>query len=328
MLIEGMNLQVKIMHVDAVSIVVPVYKSTESVRELCDGLSSVLPSACNNFEVLLVDDGNSSDVSTFLDALVPDFVFVKVIHLSKNFGQHNAILAGVNEAKYPVVVTMDDDLQHSPCDVPAMLAAMESHIDIVYGVPVEQPHGWIRGVLSRTVKRIISDTSSAKHIGYHSAFRAFRRSLIPTGDNIRQPSVNIDQILSWASNRVTKVEVVHNQRKYGESNYTSSRLVKHAIYLILNFTTWPLRLSSLLGMLSCGVSLLILVYVVVQRLLTGATVPGFAFLASSVSFFGGIQLLSIGVIGEYISQIFTRTSDQPTFSIRSIVNTDLRPSEG
>ena len=321
-------MQVKIMHVDAVSIVVPVYKSTESVRELCDGLHQVLPSACNDFEVLLVDDGNSSDVSRYLDALVPDFSFVKVIHLSKNFGQHNAILAGVNQAKYSVVVTMDDDLQHAPGDVPAMLQALESHIDIVYGVPVEQPHGWIRGVLSRTVKRIISDTSSAKHIGYHSAFRAFRRSLVPTGDSIRQPSVNIDQILSWASNRVTKVELVHNPRKYGESNYTSSRLVKHAIYLILNFTTWPLRLSSLLGMLSCGVSLLILVYVVMQRLLTGATVPGFAFLASSVSFFGGIQLLSIGVIGEYISQIFTRTSDQPTFSIRNIVKTELRPSEG
>ena len=316
-----------LMDVDGVSIVVPVYKSTESVRELCDGLSRVMPSTCNAFEVVLVDDGNSYDVSSYLDVLVNDHSFVKVIHLSKNFGQHNALLAGVHKAQFPVIVTMDDDLQHAPTDVPAMLQALDANTDIVYGVPIEQPHGWIRGMLSKTVKRIISDTSSAKHIGYHSAFRVFRKSLVPCVENFRQSSVNMDQILSWASNRVARVEVVHNPRKYGESNYTSSRLIKHAMYLILNFTTWPLRLSSILGVISCCVSLLILIYVVVQRLLTGATVPGFAFLASSVSFFGGIQLLSIGVIGEYIAQIFTRTSDQPTFAIRNIVNTDLRTSD-
>lgn len=313
--------------VDAISIVVPVYKSTDSVRELCDGLIKFLPSTCNAYEIVLVDDGNSYDVSIYLDILVSDYSSIKVIHLSKNFGQHNALLAGLHIAQYPIIVTMDDDLQHSPSDLPAMLTALDDNTDIVYGVPVEQPHGWMRGILSRTVKRIISDTSSAKHIGYHSAFRVFRRSLVPYADNFRQSTVNMDQILSWSSNRVSKVEVVHNPRKYGESNYTSSRLIKHAVYLILNFTTWPLRLSSMLGILSCCVSLFILVYVVMQRVLTGATVPGFAFLASSVSFFGGIQLLSIGVIGEYIAQIFTRTSDQPTFAIRNIVKSDIDSSD-
>lgn len=316
-----------IVDVDAISIVVPVYKSTDSVRELCDGLIKVLPSTCNAYEIVLVDDGNSYDVSIYLDMLVSDYSSIKVIHLSKNFGQHNALLAGLHIAQYPIIVTMDDDLQHSPSDLPAMLTALDDNTDIVYGVPVEQPHGWMRGILSRTVKRIISDTSSAKHIGYHSAFRVFRRSLVPYGDKFRQSTVNMDQILSWSSNRVSKVEVVHNPRKYGESNYTSSRLIKHAVYLILNFTTWPLRLSSMLGVLSCCVSLFILVYVVMQRVLTGATVPGFAFLASSVSFFGGIQLLSIGVIGEYIAQIFTRTSDQPTFAIRNIVKSDIDSSD-
>lgn len=302
-----------------VSVVIPVYKSTDSVRELCHQLKSTLPSVSGNYEVLLVDDGNTDDVRLYLDAITPEYSFVKVIHLSKNYGQHNAILAGIQYGQYPLIVTMDDDLQHAPSDIPLMVSALHDQIDIVYGTPVEQPHGWLRGVLSRTVKRIISDTSTSKHIAYHSAFRLFRRSVIPMLEIIRQPTVNIDQILSWTSNRVASVELVHNPRKYGTSNYTSGRLIKHAIYLLLNFTTWPLRLSSLLGLISCGVSLFVLVYVIVQRIMTGSTVPGFAFLASSVAFFGGVQLLSIGVIGEYIAQIFTRTSDQQPFSIRNIV---------
>jgi len=315
-------------HKYSLSVVIPVYKSTDSVRELCAGLDRVLPFSCNEFEVLLVDDGNSDEVSCYLDALIPDFSCVNVIHLSKNYGQHNAVLAGIHQARFPVIVTMDDDLQHSPNDIPALLAGLTDKTDIVYGLPIEQPHGYIRGLLSQLVKRIIFETSSAKHIAYHSAFRIFRTRLIPRQENVRQPVINVDQILSWASNRVARVEVVHNARKYGDSNYTSSRLIRHAMYLVLNFTTWPLRLSSMLGVLSCCLSLFILVYVVMQRILTGATVPGFAFLASSVSFFGGIQLLSIGVIGEYIAQIFTRTSDQPTFAIRNIVKSDNEHSDG
>ena len=313
---------VRIFQHEQLSIIVPVYKSMDSVRELCWEICKTFPSDTHNVEVILVDDGNIDEVSRFLDGIVLEVPVVKVIHLSKNFGQHNAILAGVSQSQYPIIVTMDDDLQHSPKHVPLLVNALSTDVDIVYGVPIDQPHGWIRGLLSRSVKRVVAETSSTKHINDLSAFRVFRRSVIPMIESIQQPTVNIDQILGWTSNRVASVAIVHNSRKYGTSNYTFRRLVKHAVYMLLNFTTWPLRLSSVMGTISCGFSMLILVYVVTQRLTTGSPVPGFAFLASSVTFFGGVQLLSIGVIGEYIAQIFARTSDQRPYSIRNIVTND------
>ena len=307
-------------HIKSVSIVIPVYKSTESVRELCEELSAVAERERLDFEIVLVDDGNTSEIGIYLDALCVRHHNLVVVHLSRNYGQHAAVLAGINIATREWVITIDDDLQHSPSDIPKLIDVCGSQCDLVYAVPIEQNHGKLRGLLSQCVKKIIALDSQSQHIGYHSAFRLFRRSLLTSFSDLRQPIINIDQMLAWKTTKVSRVDVVHNVRRFGTSNYSVQHLVRHAVYLLLNFTTWPLKMASVLGFMSCIVSFAILCFVVIQRIVTGTPVPGFAFIASSVVFFGGIQLLSIGIIGEYISQIFIRTSDQPTYSVGSTVS--------
>jgi glycosyltransferase involved in cell wall biosynthesis len=305
-----------------ISVVIPVYKSTTSVSELCFEIIEYGQKTSTEFEVVLVDDGNVPSISAFLDQIVSRHRTVRVIHLSRNYGQHNATLVGVINATGDIIVTMDDDKQHSVNDFPLLLEQLDPAIDIVYGIPQVQPHGLVRGWLSVTTKRILASSGDSKVIGVHSAFRCFRSSLATDWDNYRQPLLNIDQLLSWKSDRVTSVSVRHMPRQYGTSNYTFSKLIVHGITLLLGFTTWPLRLSTTVGLFCCFISLLVVVFVVVQRVVVGGSVPGFAFLASLVGFLGGIQLLSIGIIGEYVAQIFNRTSDRPMYSIRNVVTSD------
>lgn len=307
---------------EMVSVVIPVYKSTTSVSELCDEINDLSNRSGLDFEVLLVDDGNEALVSAFLDNIVDRHQNVHVIHLCRNYGQHNATVVGVIHTKGDIVITMDDDKQHCVTDIPKLIELMHHNVDIVYGVPQLQPHGLVRGWLSTVTKQILASSTDSRVVGVHSAFRCFRSSLASDWETYRQPSLNVDQLLSWKSDRVATATVSHLPREYGRSNYNFSKLITHGIILLLGFTTWPLRLSTIIGVVCCLLSLVVVCFVVLQRLLVGGTVPGFAFIASLVGFLGGIQLLSIGIIGEYVAQVFNRTSDRPMYSVRNVVHAE------
>jgi undecaprenyl-phosphate 4-deoxy-4-formamido-L-arabinose transferase len=303
-------------NVTDLSIVIPVYRSAEILPELAAELDRTLPSIADRFEVIFVNDGSPDDSWEVLQSLQSQYAWLRAIGLMRNYGQHNAILAGVRHTTFDVIVTMDDDLQHPPEEIPKLIEAIEAGADVVYGPPLQQQHGLWRDLASALTKRVLQNVMGAETARNVSAFRAFRRACIAAFGDYRGPFANIDVMLTWATRKFEAVPVRHDPRFAGESNYTFRKLVIHALNMMTGFTVLPLQIASLGGIFFAIFGLVVLAFVVGRYLLEGTPVPGFPFLASIISIYSGATLFAIGVIGEYLARMHFRIMDKPTYVIR------------
>ena len=302
-----------------VSIVVPVYRSGSQLHVLHERLRSAMSSCQIRYELILVEDAGGDDSWSIIEALSERDSSVLGIRLNKNFGQHNALLCGLDHASGDVVVTLDDDLQHPPELVPDLIdSLLEEDYDLVYAPPIVERQSFVRNMLSRSTKLFMKLVLGAGHATHVSAFRVFRSSLLSVVRDHRSPNVNIDILLSWGTSNVGVVPVNFDRRGEGESGYTHAKLLKHAFNLLTGYSTLPLRISSLIGLAFALFGLLVLIYVVTVRLMTSDPVPGFAFLASLIAIFSGVQLVAIGLIGEYLARIYERSMDRPPYLIAQI----------
>jgi undecaprenyl-phosphate 4-deoxy-4-formamido-L-arabinose transferase len=302
----------------SVSAVIPVYNSEKSLPEVVARLHRVLRAECDSFEILLVNDGSRDRSQEALERLSREFPHVRGINLSRNYGQHNALLCGLRAAQYPVIVTLDDDLQHPPEHIPRLLRTLEDGHDVVYGTPEREAHSGWRVAGSRFMKWVLRRVLNVPSGGGISAFRVFRTSLRDAFHDYRSPHVMIDVLLSWGTTRFTAVSVPHQLRHSGASNYTLPRLVAHAVYLLTGFSTVPLRLASWVGFGSMIFGLLVLAWVLGNYAIRGTSQPGFPFLASIIAIFSGAQLFALGILGEYMVQIHFRLMDKPPYVIRDL----------
>lgn len=302
-----------------ISIVVPVYNSEESLPPLVERLGSVLPSIAREFEIILVNDGSRDRSWDVAARLARDHRHVRALNLMRNFGQHNALLAGIRTARFPIVVTMDDDLQHPPEEIHKLLDRLEAGADVVYGVPGRMQHSLWRNFFSRFTKVAMARAMRIDNIVDLNAFRAFRTELRDAFRSYESPHVLLDVLLSWGTSRFAAVEVEHKPRVYGRSNYTPIRLFNQAMLMLTGFSTAPLRFASLIGFLFTLFGIGVLVYVVGRYLITGSSVPGFPFLASVIAIFSGAQLFALGIIGEYLARIFNRSMQRPVYVVKEEV---------
>jgi undecaprenyl-phosphate 4-deoxy-4-formamido-L-arabinose transferase len=296
------------------SVVIPVYKSQETLPLLLERLAQVLPAAAEAYEVLLVNDGSPDDTWQVVQSLAVRYAWVQGINLMRNYGQHNATLCGVRAARYEVVVTMDDDLQHPPEEIPHLLAKLEEGYDVVYGVPRQRPHSWWRNLGSVLSKLIVSAAIGLKTVRDVSAFRAFRTELRRAFEAYDNPDVMLDVLLSWGTTRFTSLPVDEQPRTVGESNYTFGRLVRMSLLYLTNFSTKPLRFSNIIGFLFTLLGFVGFIYVIVIYFAAGS-VPGFPFLASIILIFSGAQLFALGIIGEYLARVFERTAGRRPYVV-------------
>ena len=297
----------------SVSVVIPVYNSQETLRTLVARLDEALS---GDYELVLVNDGSSDDSWREIQALSRDDEHIRGLDLARNFGQHNALLAGIRAARNDVVVTLDDDLQNPPEEVPRLLAELDSGLDLVYGTPRRSGHGFIRNLGTELTKRALVPVIGKEAARNVSAFRAFRTELRDGFSSFGGPHVSIDALLAWTTTRVGAVPVEHRGREAGRSSYTVRRLVGYALTMLTAFSTRPLRLASLLGLASTLFGVVVLGFVVVRYLLEGVAAPGFAFLASIIAIFSGAQLLTLGVIGEYLARMHERSMSKPSYVVR------------
>ena len=312
------------MQSDGISVVVPVYNSQETLKDLVIRLESVLSSCGNAFEVILINDGSRDNSWQVIEELADGHKFVRGLNLMSNYGQHNALLAGIREARYATIVTIDDDLQHPPEEIPKLLEKLNEDYDVVYGTPQAKQHGFWRSFASQLVRLALTSVMNAKTARNVSAFRVFRTQLRNSFAHYDGPFVSIDVLLGWSTKRFASVSVRHEQRPSGESNYTFSKLVSHALDMMTGFSTIPLRLASVMGFVFSFFGLGILIYVFISYLIRGS-VPGFPFLASIIAMFAGAQLFALGIIGEYLARIHFRTMGRPSYSIRSTASkNDIR----
>ena len=308
----------------SLSVVIPVYRSAESLSELTAELARILPTLADPFEVIFVDDGSPDNSWQVVQELSAQHSWVRGITLMRNYGQHNALLCGIRAAAYEVVVTMDDDLQHPPSEIPKLLAKLNEGYDVVYGSPAEEQHGLWRDLASQITKLALQSSMGVEIARKVSAFRVLRTDVRRTFSGYNSPFVSIDVLLTWGTTRFAAVTVTHNQRKYGESNYTFRKLVTHAVNMITGFSILPLQIASLTGFFFTLFGVLVFIYVVGRYLLQGTPVPGFPFLASIIAIFSGAQLFALGIIGEYLARVHFRTMDRPVYTVRTTTAPDAQ----
>jgi len=302
----------------SISVVTPVYNGEASVGELCRRLAEVLPRISAQHEVILVNDGSRDRSWETISELCSQFPVVRGLNLMRNYGQHNALLCGIRAAKYDLVVTMDDDLQHPPEEIPRLLARLEEGFDVVYGAPKAEQNGPVRALASRITRLALSAAVGSDVAKNVSAFRVFPTQLREAFAAYQSPFVSIDVLLTWATTRFGATTVAFQPRHSGSSNYTFTKLVRHAFDMMTGFSTAPLQLASLIGFTCTLFGLAVFIYVFVRFCLEGS-VPGFPFLASIIAIFSGAQLFALGVIGEYLARMHFRSMKRPAYVVRTTI---------
>jgi len=300
----------------SVSVVIPVYRSTTSLIPLVNRLEEALVGC--EFEIILVDDGSPAATWEIAADLAKTHASVRAIRLGRNFGQHNALIAGIRSARHAVIVTMDDDLQNPPEEVPRLLAALGPSVDVVYGVSPNVAQTAWRRFGSSLARRIISRLG-AVNVTQMSSFRVIRRDLRESFPEDLGPSVSLDAMLSWVTERFETIEVEHADRHDGKSNYSASRLVRFALDVTTGYSAVPLQIALTLGLATAAFGVAVLAYVLIRFAVSGTSVAGFPFLASIIAIFSGVQLLTLGVIGEYLARMHFRIMRKPTYVIAEVV---------
>ncbi len=299
-----------------VSIVVPCYRSARTLPALIERLEATLPRVADDYEVLLVVDGSPDGTWEVAQRLAAGHDNVVALRLARNYGQHNALIAGIRAARHEIIVTMDDDLQHPPEEIPVMLAALTEDVDLVYGIPAQEEHGALRSFASRAVKASMARLIGVKHARSISSFRAFRAFLREAFEQIHGPHGFVDVALSWATTNVAPVTIRMDHRTSGRSGYTLKSLIGYAINMIVGFSSKPLKLVTYLGM-TIGLAGLALLGSVLWDYYTGVTkVEGYTTVASMVAIFSSAQLVAMGVLGEYLGRVHTQGMGKPAYIIR------------
>ena len=313
--------------IESLSVVVPVYNSAGILPELIRRLAAVLPVVARQYEVVLVNDGSADDSARVARDVSVAFGWVRRIDLTKNFGQHSALLCGIRAARHRVIVTIDDDLQHPPEEIPKLLHRLVGAVQVVYGTPERAHHDSWRDTSSKVTKFLLQRLLRVSGAQSVSAFRAFRTELRDAFAFYQGPHVNIDVMLTWSAGHFASVPVAHARRAAGRSNYTFRTLMRHALNMTAGFSTTPLRLASLVGFFFTAFGCAVFVYAVGRYVLFGSSVPGFTFLASAIAIFSGAQLFALGILGEYVGHIFQRSLQMPSYQVKTDSSHPAQPAD-
>ena len=237
----------------SLSVVVPIYNGAATVDLLVERLTAALRADGRRFEIILVNDGSHDDSWNRIEALAQQSDVVRGIDLMRNYGQHNALLCGIRAARHEFVVTMDDDLQHPPEEIPRLLVKAEEGFDVVYGVLARERHGWLRTLASRCTKLVLEHAMEVRSATDSSAFRLFRTVLRDAFAGYQSPYSSIDVLLSWSTTRFGSVAVRHDPRHAGTSGYRLRTLVRHGFNMLTGYSALPLQMATLVGFTSAVV---------------------------------------------------------------------------
>lgn len=298
------------------SVVVPVYNSQPTLHELYERIKTVFDDTLKqDFELILVDDGSKDHSYETMEELHELDPRVKIIQQARNFGQHPALLCGFHYVQGDFVITMDDDLQHPPEEIPKLIKVMNERDDV--DVIIAKYEGRKHNIVRR-MGTWLSVYATSKMLGKPrdleiTSFRLIRRFIV---DAIIKMDVHLPQIgnlLIQTSNRIINVPVKHDARKYGRSGYTFTRLVKDLFYDITTNSAFPLLLVRNIGIFSFACSLLLAIYFLVRYFLYGMSVEGWTSLMLIMLASNGLILFSVGIIGEYLMHILDEAKKMPNY---------------
>lgn len=305
-------------HTDCkLSIVVPVYRSATILPKLVEQVLAEMrdEGLDGNFELLLVNDSSPDSSWQVIRELAQEHPFVKGISLRRNAGQHNAIMAGLNHVGGDFVVLMDDDLQHPPHAIGDMLRALEEGYDVCYTRYVNRQHALWKKLGSQFNDWVATRLLDKPKGLYLSSFKAMRREIAQEVIKYDGPYAYVDGLMLDVTRSITAVDIEHQARQEGESNYDLKRLFSLWMKMATSFSVLPLRLATYAGFTLAAVSLVMIGVIVVEKMLHPELPRGWASLIATVLFIGGIQTLCIGMIGEYLGRAYLKLNRKPQFVV-------------
>jgi polyisoprenyl-phosphate glycosyltransferase len=300
------------------SIVVPVYKSADCLPELARRVARDVDGRFDSYELILVNDDSPDTSWDVIMSLTLVHPFVVGVDLRKNVGQDNAIMAGLHYASGEVVVVMDDDLQHDPSDIAALCRALQQGSDVVYA-----RFGRKRQALWKNLGSRLSDRVAVVVLGkpkdiYMSPYKAIRREIVDEIVKYDGPFTYVDGLIFSITSHITQIDVEHHPRLAGQSNYNLIRSIKVWLKLATGFSVIPLRLATFTGGAIALFSFLMAIFFVVQAFVIDKVPEGYPSLIVTLFFLGGIQLMGIGAVGEYIGRIFITQNKTPQFTVKEV----------
>lgn len=305
-----------------VSVVIPVYNSESTLAVLVARLIDVLGRSSETFEIILVDDGSRDKSWQVLKGLRATHAsHLVAIQLMRNYGQHNALMCGFRYSRGRYIVTMDDDLQHSPEEIPKLLNAIEAQeLDLVYGRYKDKQHSAFRNLGSALVTsfyKLVFSSSIAV-----TSFRVIRRELLQSIFSYSLNFTFVDGLLAWNTQRIGEVMIEHHQRSGGRSQYSLGKLAVLALNMFTNFSLLPLQVMSVGGFLVAMSGFGTAFYYLLQYFVIGIPVPGFASIIIAVLVLGGLQMLALGISGEYLGRLHLNVSRKPQYTERHVLDVE------
>lgn len=303
---------------ELISIVIPVFCSECSLEELCDAIIKDMTSNDFNFEIIMVNDASPDKSWEVMKRIREKDERIKIVRLSKNFGQHPAILCGMSMAKGDFVITMDDDMQHPPGEIKVLVNAIlnDSEADVYVGDYSIKKHSWYRNTGTFLINTLTSKIFKKPKSLKLTSFRILRKHLVDDILKHKTESPRIGQIMLMVTNQIKNVRVEHNPRKYGRSSYSFSKLLKDFLDNVLANSSLPLKFVSYIGFFAFGLSFILAVYYLFRYFYIGIGVAGWTTVVLTLFFFFGLLFLSIGIIGEYLIRILMESKKLPQYLIR------------
>jgi undecaprenyl-phosphate 4-deoxy-4-formamido-L-arabinose transferase len=313
-------------HPCKLSIVIPVYGSELVLPELASQIRKVLvdfEDIRENYEIIFVCDRSPDNSWRVIQSLTSDYPQVHGILLRMNAGQHNALMAGFAIARGEVIVTMDDDLQHSPADIPKLLLEIKQGSDVVYGRFKNRNHAFWKIAGSRLNNLVAGYLMQKPRDLYLSPFRAMKSVIRDDILRYRGPYVYVDGLILSVTRNITTVDVDHYDRYAGDSGYGFRKSISLWLKMATNFSIVPLRLTSLLGLLFSGLGFLLAIVFIIQKLTLDLMPIGWASLIVTILIIGGVQLLALGMLGEYLGRVLLTINSRPQYVIAETVGVNV-----
>lgn len=306
----------------ALSVVVPVLNEAGNIPELSRLLVRVLEDLClregestDSFEVVFVDDGSADDTWALIDARHREDPRIGGIKLSRRFGHHLAVTAGLDRARGAAVVVMDGDLQDPPEEIVKLYTRYKEGFDLVYGIRQQRHDPLLKRINSQLFWRTMNRVSGLRMPPNQMMLRMMSRKFVDAIGQMRESARFVHGMMAWAGFRVTSVEVSHRERRAGSTKYNVMRQLSLALYALTSFSTTPLRVASVLGLLTAGVSFAVGVALVAAKFVYGYSVEGWASIITSMFFLSGLQMLVLGIMGEYIGKTYQEVQRRPLYFI-------------
>jgi len=307
------------------SLVIPVYNGSRTIGPLVEHITTVF--AFTPFQIVLVNDGSEDDSEMVCAKLAEKFPqSVTFVHLSRNFGEHSAVLAGLSHARGRYIAVLDDDGQNPPEEIVAMLQELKrKNYDVVYGHYIDKQHSWLRNAGSRFNDRIATLMLHKPKDLYLSSFKVMDRFLVDEIVKYRGPFPYIDGLIYRTTHKIGQIQVGHRASVSGSSRYTFRKLVRLWLNMFLNFSVKPLRLSVYVGLFVACLSILALGLILIDKIwITPNLTLGVPTVLASIVFFSGVQLMILGLIGEYLGRLYLDQTGTPQYIVRYVTHADAQ----